>query len=169
MREAHRTSARPTSSGSRCGRVAYPQEARMTNDAPTKAHPQKLIQFVSSAFQRAAMPAGDADLAAAILVDADLRGIDSHGVMNLEGYIQGLRAGTINPRADIKISAGSPTTASVDGDNGLGLVVSHRAMEECLRMAKVYGTGWAAACNSNHSGAGAYYVLMAAQQGMIGI
>ncbi len=141
----------------------------MTHDAAKKAHPQKLVQFVSSAFQRAAMPVGDADLAATILVDADLRGIDSHGVMNLEGYIEGLRAGTINPRADIRISVGSPTTASVDGDNGLGLVVSHRAMEECLRMAKVYGTGWATACNSNHSGAGAYYVLMAAAQGMIGI
>jgi LDH2 family malate/lactate/ureidoglycolate dehydrogenase len=116
-----------------------------------------------------AVPAGDADLGAKILVDADLRGIDSHGVMNLGGYIQGLRAGTINPRPEITISVGSPTTASVDGDNGLGLVVSHRAMEECLRMAKVYGTGWATACHSNHSGAGAYYVLMAVEQGMIGI
>ena len=111
----------------------------MTNDASKKAHPQKLIQFVSSAFQRAAMPVGDADLAAKILVDADLRGIDSHGVMNLAGYIQGLQAGTINPCADIRISVGSPTTASVDGDNGLGLVVSHRAMEECLRMQQFVG------------------------------
>lgn len=141
----------------------------MKDDAARKAHPQKLLRFVSSAFQCVAVPVGDADLAAKILVDADLRGIDSHGVMNLGGYIQGLRAGTINPRPEIAISVGSPTTASVDGDNGLGLVVSHRAMEECLRMAKVYGTGWATACHSNHSGAGAYYVLMAAEQGMIGI
>jgi LDH2 family malate/lactate/ureidoglycolate dehydrogenase len=57
----------------------------------------------------------------------------------------------------------------VDGDNGLGLLVSHHAMEECLRMAREYGTGWATACNSHHSGAGAYYVLMAAQRDMIGI
>jgi len=141
----------------------------MKDDAPRKANPQKLLRFVSSAFQSVAVPVGDADLTAKILVDADLRGIDSHGVINLHGYIQGLQGGTINHRPDIKISVGSPTTASVDGDNGLGFVVSHRAMEECLRMAKVYGTGWATACNSNHSGAGAYYVLMAAAQGMIGI
>ena len=141
----------------------------MKNDAPRRADPQKLLRFVSSAFQGVAVPVGDADLTAKILVDADLRGIDSHGVINLGGYIQGLQTGTINPRPEIKISVGSPTTVSVDGDKGLGFVVSHRAMEECLRMAKVYGTGWATACNSNHSGAGAYYVLMAAKQDMIGI
>jgi LDH2 family malate/lactate/ureidoglycolate dehydrogenase len=139
------------------------------SSATTKAHPARLERFVSSAFQRVGVPLHDADLTAKILVDADLRGIDSHGVMNLRGYIQGLRSGAVNPRPDIKISLGSPTTASVDGDNGLGFVVSHKAMSECLRMAAAYGTGWATACNSNHSGAGAYYVLMAAQQNMIGI
>jgi len=141
----------------------------MRTDTPKRARPETLQRFVSLAFRAVRVPAAEADLAAAILVDADLRGIDSHGVMNLGGYIQGLRSGAINPQPEIRISVGSPTTASVDGDNGLGLVVSHRAMEECLRMATVYGTGWATACNSNHSGAGAYYVLMAARQGMIGI
>jgi len=135
----------------------------MKNEAPRRAHPQKLLRFVSSAFQGVAVPAGDADLAAKILVDADLRESIRTGHESRRLY-SGLRAGTINPRPEITISVGSPTTASVDGDNGLGLVVSHRAMEECLRMAKVYGTGWATACHSNHSGAGAYYVLMAAEQ-----
>lgn len=134
-----------------------------------KAHSARLEQFISSAFQKAGVPHGDADLTAKILVDADLRGIDSHGVMNLRGYIQGLQSGSVNPRPNVKMSSGSPTTVSVDGDNGLGFVVSHKAMSECLRMATAHGTGWATACNSNHSGAGAYYVLMAAQQNMIGI
>jgi L-2-hydroxycarboxylate dehydrogenase (NAD+) len=142
----------------------------MKNHVPVKADPQKLEGFVSLAFQRVGVPLGDADLAAGILVDADLRGIDSHGVINLHGtYIKGIQAGAINRTPQIRIASGSPTTASVDGDRGLGFVVSHRAMEECIRMGRAYGTGWASAYNSTHSGAGAYYVRMAAEQDMIGI
>lgn len=137
--------------------------------AAKTANPVRLERFVSSALHAAGVPLHDADLTAKILLDADLRGIDSHGVMNLRGYVQGLQRGSINPRPKITVSSGSPTTASVDGDNGLGFVVSHKAMTECVRMAKEYGTGWATACNSNHSGAGAYYVLMAVLQNMIGI
>jgi len=142
----------------------------MTGYAPKRVNPRKLERFVSSAFQRLGVPPGEADLTATILVDADLHGIDSHGVLNLAGtYIKGLQAGSINPTPGIKITRGSPTTVSVDGDKGLGMLVSHRAMGECIRMAREYGTGWATACNSTHSGAGAYYVRMAAAQNMIGI
>jgi LDH2 family malate/lactate/ureidoglycolate dehydrogenase len=142
----------------------------MKESDPKRAHPQRLERFTSLAFQRVGVPPEDADLAAKILVDADLRGIDSHGVLNLPAtYIQGLRTGAINPRAAIRIDHGSSTTASVDGDNGLGLLVSHRAMTECIRMAGECGTGWATASNSNHSGAESYYVLMAAAHDMIGM
>ena len=142
----------------------------MKHYSSKKANPQRLERFVSAAFQRVGVPPNDADLTARILVDADLRGIDSHGVMNLYGtYIKGIQDGTINPKPEIQISRGSPTTASADGGRGLGFVVSHRAMTECIRMAREFGTGWVTACNSTHSGAGAYYVLMAAKQDMIGI
>jgi L-2-hydroxycarboxylate dehydrogenase (NAD+) len=142
----------------------------MKQYAPKKMNPLRLERFVSSVFQRVGVPPGDADLTAKILIDADLRGIDSHGVMNLYGtYIKGIADGTINSKPEIKISWGSPTTASVDGDKGLGFVVSHKAMGECIKMAQEYGTGWVTACNSTHSGAGAYYVLMAVEQDMIGI
>jgi len=142
----------------------------MQTTAPQRADPQQLERFVSLAFRQVGVPLGDADLTAKILVDADLRGIDSHGVINLYGtYIQGIQRGAINKAPEIRVTLGSPTTASVDGDRGLGFVVSHRAMEECIRMAREYGTGWATVCNSTHSGAGAYYVLMAAGQDMIGI
>ena len=142
----------------------------MKQYAPKKANPLRLERFVSTAFQKVGVPPSDADLTAGILVDADLRGIDSHGVLNLHGtYIKGIQDGTINPKPEIRISRGSPTTASADGDRGLGFVVSHRAMAECISMAQEFGTGWVTACNSTHSGAGAYYVLMAAKQGMIGI
>jgi LDH2 family malate/lactate/ureidoglycolate dehydrogenase len=142
----------------------------MKQYAPQKANPQRLERFVSSAFQRVGVPPADADLTARILVDADLRGIESHGVLNLHGtYIKGIQDGTINPTPEIRVSWGSPTTASADGDGGLGFLVSHRAMAECIKMAQEFGTGWVTACNSTHSGAGAYYVLMAAKQDMIGI
>ncbi len=137
--------------------------------APQKAHPEKLQSFVSNALQKVGVAAADADLTAKMLVCADLRGIESHGMMNLCEYLRGLQSGAINARPHLTIAAGSPTTVSVDGDRGLGFLVGHRAMTECLRMAREYGTGWATACNSTHSGAGAYYVLMAAEQGMIGM
>jgi L-2-hydroxycarboxylate dehydrogenase (NAD+) len=142
----------------------------MTEYAAKRANPGRLERFVSSAFQRVGVPHSEADLAATILVDADLHGIDSHGVLNLYGtYIKGLQSKRFNPTPEIKNSRGRPTTVSVDGDKGLGLLVSHRAMGECLRMAQEYGTGWATACNSTHSGAGAYYVRMAACRNMIGM
>ena len=142
----------------------------MQEHAAKKANPRRLEGWVSLAFQRVGVPRDDAELAARILVDADLHGIDSHGVLNLrETYIAGLQTGAINPEPKIRVTQGSPTTASLDGDRGLGLLVSHRAMDECIRMATASGTGWATACNSTHSGAGAYYVRMAAAQDMIGL
>ncbi len=141
----------------------------MKTHAPKKADARRLEQFVSQAFQKVGVPRGDADLTARMLVAADLRGIESHGMMNLREYITGLRSGAINRAPNVTVTSGSPTTISVDGDRGLGFVVGHRAMSECIRMAREYGTGWATACNSTHSGAGAYYVLMAAELDMIGM
>jgi LDH2 family malate/lactate/ureidoglycolate dehydrogenase len=142
----------------------------MAPDAVKRANPRRLERFASAAFQRVGIPHADADLAATILVDADLHGIDSHGVLNLHGtYIKGIQAGGINPKPVIRIAQGSPTTVAVDGDKGLGMLVGDRAMRECIRMAREVGTGWATACNSTHSGAGAYYVRMAAAQDMIGM
>ncbi len=134
------------------------------------ADPEKLRQFVTKAYEKAGLPSKDAELAAEMLLDADLRGIDSHGVFNLRGYyIKGLRDGSIKANPDIRVLRGSPTTASVEGDGGLGFLVAHRAMTEAIAMAEASGTGWVTAAGSNHCGAGAYYVLMAARRGMIGI
>jgi L-2-hydroxycarboxylate dehydrogenase (NAD+) len=142
----------------------------MQNRAPGIANPQRLEHFVSTALQAAGVPLGDADLTANILIDADLRGIDSHGVMNLYGtYVKKLLAGAVNNKPNLRLAFGSLTTASLDGDNGLGFVASHKAMTACIEMAKQHGTGWATVYHSNHSGAGTFYVLMAARQNMIGI
>jgi len=135
-----------------------------------KVNPKKLEEFAAAALKKAGVPDSDAKLTAKILLDADLRGIDSHGVFNLYGYyVKGVQSGRINSKPNIKIIAGSPTTASVDGDNGLGFVTAHAAMTETIKMAKAYGTGWTTVFNSNHCGAGGYYALMAAKENMIGI
>jgi LDH2 family malate/lactate/ureidoglycolate dehydrogenase len=134
------------------------------------ADPGELRRFVSLALHRVGVPVEDAELTAEILVDADLRGIETHGVINLHGYyVNKLRAGLINNRPKLKVVSGSPTTMLLDADNGLGFVAGQRGMSEAIRMAREHGTGWVSACNSNHCGAGAYYVLMAARQNMIGL
>ncbi|HEX7628876.1 MAG TPA: Ldh family oxidoreductase, partial [Candidatus Methylomirabilis sp.] len=108
----------------------------MQNSAPKMANSRKLERFVSTAFQSAGVPLGDADLTASILIDADLRGIDSHGVMNLYStYVKKLLTGSINRKPNLTLAFGSPTTASLDGDNGLGFVASHKAMTACIEMA----------------------------------
>ena len=141
----------------------------MSEHEPRRADPTRLEGLAAQLFQHAGIPPRDAERAAAILIDADLRGIESHGVMNLPSYLDDLAAGRTNPRPNIAMKAGSPTTVSLDGDRGLGLLVGYRAMSECIRMAKEVGTGWATVCNSTHSGAGTYYVVMAARQGMVGL
>lgn len=138
--------------------------------APNKADPAALRAFVSAALQKVDVPVEDADLTAEMVVDADLNGYNTHGIaLFYTHYVQGIQNGEINPRANITVEQGKPTAVSVDGDMGLGFLSSHRAMRECMRMAAEYGTGWATVYNSTHSGAGAYYAAMAAQQRMIGM
>ncbi len=134
-----------------------------------KADAAGLRRFMASALAKVGVPERDAATTAEILVDADLRGIESHGLLNFyDYYYKKVRDGDIQGRPRIRVSRGSPTTAVVDGDNGLGLVVGHRAMEEALSMAEESGSGWVSVCGSNHCGAGAYYVLMAARRNMLG-
>lgn len=134
-----------------------------------KADPDRLEAFVANCLVAVGVTSDDAQLTARVLVDADLRGTETHGVALLyTHYIQGVQSGAINPVPRIRTERGSPTTASIDGDRGLGMVVSHRAMSECIAMATESGSGWATAYNSTHSAAGGYYVRMAAEHGMIG-
>lgn len=142
----------------------------MQENLKRRAHHEKLKHFTSFALQKVGVPQADADLTAEILIDTDLRGIDTHGVMNLRKYyVNKVRSGIINARPAIKKHQGSLTTAVFDGDNGLGFVVSHQAMQESISMARKYGSGWSTVCHSNHGGAGTYYLLMAVREDMIGI
>lgn len=111
----------------------------------------------------------DAALAADVLSSADRRGIDSHGIARLHTYVELLQAGRVNPRPNVRVVHETPGTATVDGDNGLGLVVGVKANRIAIAKARVVGTGSVAVRNSNHFGANSYYCLESVAAGMIGL
>ena len=110
-----------------------------------------------------------AEEAADVLIRSDLRGIDSHGVARLSGYYRLWKKGRINTTPNITVVRETPTTATVDGDRGLGLVVAPYAMRLAIKKAKKYGTGWVAVKNSNHFGIAGYHSLLAVEHDLIGI
>ena len=135
-----------------------------------RADAKRLTELASLSLQKVGVSRDDADLTAAILVDADLRGIKTHGVMNLYSYyVKKVQDGIINGKPELSVERCTPTTALLDADNGLGFIASHRAMELAIEMAEEYGMGWVNVFNSNHNGAGSYYVNMAAEAGMLGM
>lgn len=127
-----------------------------------------LRDFSSKVFQHFKVPPADADLASEVLSKSDIRGIDSHGVARLHTYYDMLVLGKINPRPDIKIVREKKSVATVDGDNGLGLVVGPKANTIAMDKAGQYGSGWVSVCNTNHYGIASYYSLKALERDMIG-
>jgi L-2-hydroxycarboxylate dehydrogenase (NAD+) len=130
---------------------------------------QQLLTFTIDIFRRIGCPETDARTAAAALLSADLRGIDSHGVARLVGYIRLWEAGRANPKPNLRIIHETSSTAVVDGDSGLGLVVAPYAMQVAIRKAETCGTGWVSVQNSNHFGIAGYHALSAVAKDMIGI
>lgn len=120
---------------------------------------ERLREFSVAVFRACGVPAEDAGLASDVLASADLRGIDTHGVARLPQYHEMFELGRINPRPNLTVVRESPSTATVDGDNGLGLVVGPRANRMAMEKAEAVGTGWVAVRNSNHFGVGEYYAL----------
>jgi L-2-hydroxycarboxylate dehydrogenase (NAD+) len=128
-----------------------------------------LYRFVVKAFSAIGCSQADAQLGAEVLLSADLRGIDSHGVARLSGYIRLWQANRINAMPAIKTIHETPSTAVVDGDAGLGLVVAPHAMQIAIDKADKVGTGWVSVQNSNHFGIAGYHAMMALEKDMIGI
>jgi LDH2 family malate/lactate/ureidoglycolate dehydrogenase len=127
-----------------------------------------LKDFSTRVFMHFGVPKGDAEQAADVLARSDLRGIDSHGVARLHTYFDMLAAGRINPKPNIKIVREKASVATIDGDNGLGLVVGPKANEIAMEKAEKNGSGWASVCNSNHFGIAGYYPLKALERDLIG-
>lgn len=130
--------------------------------------PQELLDFTQAAFERLGVPAADALQAADCLLLAELRGIDSHGLVRLPVYARRIQARIVNPAPAIAFTKCGPSVVLVDGDNGLGAVVGAAAMRQAIELARATGIGFAGVRRSNHFGVGAYYVEQAVVQGMIG-
>lgn len=130
---------------------------------------QQLEKFTLDVFRAIGCPENDSKLATKVLLDADLRGIDSHGIARLSGYVRLWEAKRINAKPSIKIVHETPSTAVVDGDEGLGLVVAPFAMEVAIKKAQQAGTGWVAVRNSNHFGIAGHHAMMALGHDMIGM
>ena len=136
------------------------QEVRVDADS--------LRQLTVDLLVKATMFRFDAETAADRLVEADLRGIQSHGTRALGRYLDAIEAGNIDPRAKVLIETETPALAVLDGGLGIGHVAATRGMETAIKKAKEVGTGTVAVKGSRHLGAASVYALMAVREGMIG-
>ena len=131
---------------------------------------EMMNDFMIEVFVHEGVPREDAAICADVLLESDRRGIESHGCNRFKPiYIDRIDAGILNPVTEIEVVKDGPTTAVLDGHNGMGMVVGRRAMELAIEKARQYGMGMVAVRNSTHYGIAGYYVTMCTQQNMIGI
>ena len=128
-----------------------------------------LLLFITALFEKAGHPPADAAFFAQSLVDINLWGIDSHGVLRVPIYIKRLRSGACNPKPNIKTIKSAITLEVLDGDDGPGQIIGQAAMKRAIELAKTYNIGMVGAIRSNHFGAAGTYARMAAEEGMLGI
>jgi LDH2 family malate/lactate/ureidoglycolate dehydrogenase len=128
-----------------------------------------LKRFTADIFEKAGMPREHAEIEADVLVWANLRGVDSHGVLRIPWYVRNIDDGIFNLSPNIKIEKETPATILIEGDNAFGPIVTVFAMNKTIEKAKQVGVCWTLIRNTTHQGAMAYYSLMAADQGMAGI
>jgi L-2-hydroxycarboxylate dehydrogenase (NAD+) len=136
---------------------------------PPRVPAATLAAFVGRALEAAGLPADDAGVVAGLMVEADLRGSDTHGVIRLPLYLRRLKAGGINPRPQVRILRQQTATALIDGDNGIGHLVMRSAARTAIEKAKVAGVAWVGARMSNHAGPAALYAMMPLAHDMIGL
>ncbi|MBY8990149.1 MAG: Ldh family oxidoreductase [Candidatus Lokiarchaeota archaeon] len=127
-----------------------------------------LKSFMKDVFIELEVPEEDAEIIADVLINSDLRGIDSHGIQRCKMYYDRIKEGIYNPKTEIEIVNDNITTAVIDGHCGMGHVIAYKAMKMAIEKAKRYGLGAVACKNSTHFGFAGYYSLMAIQEGMIG-
>lgn len=135
----------------------------------TRIAAEALIGFVTRAFASLGVPDRDAKAVAVLMVEADLLGYDTHGLFRLRQYVNRLRDGGCNPRAQPKLLRETSATALIDGDNGLGHLSMSQACDLAMIKAKTAGIGWVGVRGGNHAGPAALYVRPQAAAGMIGL
>jgi L-2-hydroxycarboxylate dehydrogenase (NAD+) len=141
----------------------------MLDNQPTYIFTAEYLKnFSATVFMHFGISAEDAAQAADVLATSDLRGIDSHGVARQHTYFEMLELGRINPSPNIRIVREKHSVATIDGDNGLGLVVAPKANAIAMDKAEQHGSGWVSVCNTNHFGIAGYYPLQALKRDLIG-
>jgi LDH2 family malate/lactate/ureidoglycolate dehydrogenase len=131
---------------------------------------QDLKDYAIRFFKSYRVSEEDARIAAEILISADMRGVDSHGIIRLDTYYGSrLRAGLIDPTTPLTVVRESPTTLAIDAGTGLGQVAGYHAMQRCIEKARQVGLAMVTVRNSNHYGIAGYYAMMALEHDMIGI
>jgi L-2-hydroxycarboxylate dehydrogenase (NAD+) len=129
-----------------------------------------LRHTVTEVFAKMGVPPDDAAIGADVLVTTDLRGVETHGVSNmLRVYVQGYRDGTINPTPNWRVERESPTTATIDADRGLGIMLGPKGMRLAIEKAKQVGIGMVTMRGSGHMGAVGHHAMLAAQEDMVGV
>lgn len=129
-----------------------------------------ITEFVTDAFVGYGVPREDAEICTDVLLEADRRGIESHGVNRLKPiYLDRIRDKIQNPITEMEIVKETVTTAVIDGHDGMGQVIGHKAMSMAIAKAKEYGMGMVTVRNSCHYGIAGYYPTMACEAGCIGI
>ena len=143
---------------------------RVSLDEATMVPGEDLKSTVAAVFEKMGVPPEDAQLGADVLVVADLRGVDSHGVSNmLRSYVNGYTSGQINPNPEMRIVRETPGTASIDSDRGLGIITTPKAMDIAIRKAADVGVGMVTLGNARHLGMASYHAMRALEHDMIGV
>jgi LDH2 family malate/lactate/ureidoglycolate dehydrogenase len=146
------------------------EQFRVNLDDAVFVQGDDLKATVAAIFERMGVETADAQLGADVLVLADLRGVDSHGISNmLKSYIAGYQSGDINPRPQWKIIRETPSTANIDSDRGLGTIITPKAMELAIQKAQAVGVGMVTIGNARHLGMASYHSMLALEHDMIGV
>ena len=143
---------------------------RVQEEDAVRIRPNDLRLVVQAVFEGVGVEPDDAKLGADVLVTADVRGVDSHGVSNmLRNYVQRIRDGVVKAQPDWKVIAEQPSTATIDCDTGLGIMIAPKAMAMAIEKAKQTGMGAVTMRNANHSGMISYHAMLALPHDMIGM
>ena len=146
------------------------EQFKVPESIAVRVKEEPLRQTVTEVFRKMGVPEEDCKLATDVLVVADMRGVETHGVSNmLRSYVQGYTDGSVNPRPNWRIIRETPATANIDSDRGLGVIVTPKAMEIAIEKAKNVGMGMVTIRNARHLGMASYHAMMAVKHDMIGV
>jgi LDH2 family malate/lactate/ureidoglycolate dehydrogenase len=139
------------------------------SESTVRVAPEKLRTLVAAIFTAAGAVPEDAATVAEVLVEADLRGVESHGSTRVAGYVSMIRAGLLNPKPKVEVLRETPVTAMLEGDRAFGIVVAKRAMGMAIDKGRAMGLASVTARNVTHTGMIGFYTMMAARAGLIGL